>query len=188
MLLEARRSALVVVDLQEKLLPAIADGEAVTRRAGILLEAARTLDVPVLVTEQYPRGLGPTIGPIAAKVPNDAQIISKLSFSAGRNADFVEAVARFGAQGRDQLVVCGTETHVCVLQTIAHLKQRETRHQSAVFLVIDASGSRSETDRQAAVARIAAFGVPCVTTEMVLFEWLEAAGSAEFKQLAKLIK
>lgn len=184
MLLEANRSALVVIDLQEKLVPAIDRGDAVVRQAGILLEAARTLDVPVVVTEQYPKGLGPTVTPIAEQLANDTEIISKLTFSAGKSEDISGWMAAQRAEGRDQAVICGTETHVCVLQTAADLKAKGAE----VFLVTDASGSRTEANRQAGVARMAALGMHCVTTEMVLFEWLEVAGTDEFKQLSKLIR
>lgn len=184
MLLDANRSALVVIDLQEKLVPAIDRGEAVVRQAGILLEAARTLDVPVVVTEQYPKGLGPTVTPIAEKLANDAEIISKLTFSAGKSEDFTTWMRAHRAKGRDQAVICGTETHVCVMQTAADLKAQGAE----VFLVTDASGSRTDANRRAGAERMAALGIHAVTTEMVLFEWLEVAGTEEFKQLSKLIR
>jgi len=184
MLMDAKRSTLVVIDLQERLMPAIADGETIVRRAGQLIEAARTLDVPVIATEQYPRGLGATVPAIKAALPNDAPILSKLTFSAGRSADFLKAWGERRAQGRDQVVICGTETHVCVLQTAADLKAEG----ADVFLVADAAGSRTEANKKAALRRLSRQGIECVTTEMVLFEWLEVAGTEAFKTVSKLIR
>lgn len=184
MLMDAKASTLVVIDLQERLLPAIAGGEEAARRAGQLIEAARTLDVPILVTEQYPKGLGPTVPAIKAALPNDAPILAKLSFSAGKDPGFLEAWNRRRAEGRHQVVLCGTETHVCVLQTAADLKARGAE----VFLVADAAGSRAEANKEAALRRLAGLGVECVTTEMVLFEWLEVAGTDEFRTVSKLIR
>ena len=186
MLLDAQRSVLIVIDLQKKLVPAIDKGDQVVANAGILLEGACRLGVPVIVSEQYPKGLGLTVDAIAAKLPNDTKTIAKLTFSAARSEDFCRDLSalRAGGGGRDQMVICGTETHVCVLQTVADLLVEEL----PVFLVTDASGSRAEENRRAGVARMAGFGAQCVTSEMVLFEWLEAAGNDDFKALSKLIK
>ncbi len=183
-LLDADRSVLAVIDLQSRLMPAIADGDAAVQRAAILVESARTLGVPALVTEQYPKGLGPTVSEIAERLPNAAPVIEKLTFSAARNRDFGAALADLRTTGRDQIVVCGAETHVCVMQTVADLKASDAE----VFLVADACGSRAPADKEVALARLAQLGVPCVTTEMVVFEWLEIAGTPAFKTLSKLIK
>ncbi len=184
MLMDAKRSTLVVIDLQERLAPAISGGDEVLRRSAQLIEAARTLDVPVIVTEQYPKGLGPTVPAIKAALPNDALILSKLSFSAGKDPGFLETWNRRRAAGRDQVVLCGTETHVCVLQTAADLKAKGAE----VFLVADAAGSRTEANKRAALERLSAHGIECVTTEMVLFEWLEVAGTDQFRTVSKLIR
>ncbi len=184
MLMDAKASTLVVIDLQERLLPAISGGDEALRRAGQLIEAARTLDVPVIVTEQYPKGLGLTVPAIKAALPNDAPILNKLSFSAGKDPGFLESWNKRRAEGRTQVVLCGTETHVCVLQTAADLKARGAE----VFLVADAAGSRTEANKQAALARLAGMGVECVTTEMVPFEWLERAGTDQFRTVSKLIR
>ncbi len=184
MLLDAQRSVLIVIDLQKKLVPAIDKGAEVVANAGILLAAAGRLGVPVIVSEQYPKGLGLTVDAIAAKLPNHSKTIAKLTFSAARSADFCRDLSALRARGRDQMVICGTETHVCVLQTVADLLGQELH----VYLVIDASGARAEENRRAGVARMAGLGAQCVTSEMVLFEWLEAAGSDDFKELSKLIK
>ena len=164
MLMSAARSGLVIVDLQERLQPAI--------------------DIPALVTEQYPRGLGRTIPEIKQKCSNSTKIYSKLTFSAGKNADVAKNVNNWRKCGRNQAIICGTETHICVLQTVADLMAQG----SDVYLVTDACGSRTAANRNAAISRMTAMGASCVTTEMVLFEWLEVAGTDEFKSLSKLIK
>ena len=183
MLLEAKRSILVIIDLQQKLNPAIDGGENVVARAEILIESARQMGVPVIVSEQYPKGLGRTIESLAEKLPNESKTISKLTFSAMRSADFAKEMAAMRAEGRDQMVVCGTESHICVLQTVADL----LAEAAPVFLVNDAVGSRTEANRQAGISRMAKLGAECVTSEMVLFEWPEVAGSELFKKISKLI-
>lgn len=184
MLMSAARSGLIVVDLQEKLVPAIHEGDKVVAQAVILLEAAQTLEIPCIVTEQYPRGLGPTLPAIHDKCGNSTEIISKLTFSAGKSADVMASVNTWRGQGRDQAVICGTETHVCVLQTAADLLTCGFE----VYLAGDACGSRTPANREAALARLQAMGINCVTTEMVVFEWLEVAGTDQFRALSKLIK
>jgi nicotinamidase-related amidase len=100
-----------------------------------------------------------------------------------KNADFARELAVLRAEGRDQIVVCGTETHICVMQTVADLLAED----ASVFLVNDAVGSRNPDNRQAGIARMANLGAHCVTSEMVLFEWLEVAGSDDLKVISKLI-
>ena len=184
MLLNAQRSILIVIDLQEKLIPAIHKGDQVVANSGKLLEGARRLGVPVVVSEQYPKGLGPTVEEIAFKLPEETKTFSKLTFSAARSEDFVRELTTLRAEGRDQMVLCGTETHVCVLQTAADLLAADV----SVYLVTDASGSRSENNRNAGTERLSHLGAQCVSSEMVLFEWLEAADSEEFKEISKFIK
>lgn len=163
---------------------AIPSTPELVQKARILLEAARRLEVPVLVTEQYPKGLGHTLEEIAEKLPNDANICPKIAFSAARDAGFIGRIEHLERAGRDQVVICGAETHICVLQTALDLKERG----DSVYLVTDASGSRLEANARAAVERAAALGVQCVTTEMVLFEWLEAADTEAFRPIQALIR
>ena len=183
-LLQRDRSALLVIDMQERLMPAIAEGDAVTRAAGILIEASRQLEVPVVVTEQYPKGLGPTVDAIAGRLPNDATVVEKMTFSAARNHDFASRLDGLKAAGRDHIVVCGVESHVCVMQTAADLDAQGC----TVHIVADACGSRAPASKDAALARFGALGISRVTTEMALFEWLEVAGTAEFKAVSRLVK
>ncbi|MDE2991882.1 MAG: isochorismatase family protein [Chloroflexota bacterium] len=183
-LLQRDRSALIVIDMQERLMPAIAEADAVTRAAGILIEAARHLEVPVVVTEQYPRGLGATVDAIAGRLPNDAAVVEKMTFSAARNHDFGSLIDAFKAGGRDHMVICGVESHVCVMQTAADLDAEGC----TVHIVADACGSRAPASKDAALARFGALGISRVTTEMALFEWLEVAGTPEFKAVSRLVK
>ena len=183
-LLQRGRSALAVIDMQERLMPAIADADAVTRAVGILVEAARHLEVPVIVTEQYPKGLGPTIDAVAGRLPNGAEVVSKMTFSAARNRDFEGHLQRLRAGGRDHVVLCGVESHVCVMQTAADLSVQGY----GVHVVADACSSRAAANKEAALARYAALDISCLSTEMVLFEWLEAAGTPEFKAVSRLVK
>ena len=136
-------------------MPAIAEGDAVTRAAGILIEASRQLEVPVVVTEQYPKGLGPTVDAIAGRLPNDAAVVEKMTFSAARNHDFGAQIDDFKAAGRDHIVVCGVESHVCVMQTAADLDAQGC----TVHIVADACGSRAPASKDAALARFGALGI-----------------------------
>ena len=177
MLLTAERSVLLLIDLQQRLMPAIRDGDRVAERAARLAEAAQLLDVPVLATEQYPAGLGPTIDALAGY---PRATLAKTAFSAAADPGF-EGLLPAGTR---EVVIAGVETHVCVLQTALELLG--SRHR--VILAADASGSRDEADHQAAVDRARQHGVEVVTSEMVLFEWLRDARHPRFREVQKLLK
>jgi nicotinamidase-related amidase len=180
MLIEAARSLLLVVDIQERLLPAMADGAAVVSHSAKLMLAARRLGVPVLVSEQYPKGLGATVQELASlAVPGG--VYAKNAFSCANDAAIAAAVA---ATGRTQLVLCGIEAHVCVLQSALEFSARGYK----VAVAWDATSSRRESDRDLAAHRLRAGGVAVASTEMVLFEWLGRAGTPEFKEISALIK
>lgn len=178
--MDAYHSGLLVVDMQARLVPALAEPEAVVARIGVLLQVAAGLGVPMLLTEQYPRGLGHTVNEVAARAPQ-AEILEKLYFSAAREPAFA---TRVKALDRDMLVVCGAETHVCVLQTCADLLRLGYR----VCVVADACGSRRGEDKERALARLDRLGAQVVTSEMVVFEWLEKAGTDTFREVSRLIK
>jgi len=180
MLIKKDDASLLVVDIQERLAPHMAETDRVVANSCVLLDAAKRLGVPVLVSEQYPRGLGPTEPAVAAHVP-DGTVVEKVHFSCVGEPGFPE---RLGALGRRQAVVCGIEAHVCVLQTVEDLLARGTE----VFVVADATSSRTRANHDAALERMRASGARVVTTEMVVFEWLEKAGTPEFKELSALIK
>jgi nicotinamidase-related amidase len=180
MLIEAATSALMLVDAQSRLLPAIDDGAACVERCRLLLEGARRLAVPILGAEQYPEGLGPTVTALAGLVP-PGRIYPKRHFAAGADPAIAAALQ---ALGRPQIVLCGMEAHVCVLQTALDLPRLGLRP----IVVADAVASRRPESRTLALARLRARGVEIVSAEMVLFEWLGVAGTPDFKALLPLIR
>lgn len=180
MLLKASASALVVIDLQARLVPAVAGHDRVVANAAVLMRAARRLDVPMLLTEQYPKGLGRLVPEIAELAPAGATV-EKLCFAAPAERAFQE---RLEALDRGQVIVVGMEAHVCVLQAALMLAERGYE----TFVVADATGSRDPANSEAALSRMASNGVEVATTEMVIFEWLQVAGTDAFRELSKLIR
>jgi len=168
---------LLIIDLQERLLPSIAGGDQVVANARRLAEAARLLGVPVLATEQNPAGLGPNHRDLKSLAQ---ATLAKQYFDATREADWTG----FLPAGRPDLVVVGCEAHVCVLQTVIGLRASQT----PVRLVRDAVGSRTSLNRDAALHRAEQHGAQLVTTEMVIFEWLATANHPKFRDALKLVK
>jgi nicotinamidase-related amidase len=182
MLIRAAESCLVIIDMQERLVPAMQAPARTIRNARILVTAARELGVPVLMTEQYPKGLGRTVPELArAAEAAGARILPKMHFSCMEEAGFAAA---FRATGRAQAVLAGMEAHICVVQTAASLMHEGTE----VFVVTDATSSRTLESEKACLDRLQALGAGIVTTEMVVFEWLGRAGTPAFKALLPLIK
>ena len=177
MLLTAESAGLLLLDLQELLMPAIYDSDTVIARAVRLAEAAKLLDVPIAATEQYPAGLGPTVAPLAGYAQST---LAKTAFSAVEDPRFQALLP----PGTSELVVVGCEAHVCVLQTVLALHA----HRHNVLLVQDATGSRDPADKAAAIERARAHGVEIVTSEMVLFEWLRDSQHPKFREVLKLLK
>jgi nicotinamidase-related amidase len=175
MLIKKQNALLLVIDVQEKLLPAIANAEPLAARLRWLVGACHDLTLPIVFSEQYPRGLGHTIEPLRQQAP-DAPTVEKLHFSCVR-AGCLPA----GLMARTQFVLCGMESHVCVLQTALELRELGKE----VFVVADAIGSRQHSDHQYALGRMLAAGVEIVSREMVLFELLEEAGTEQFRMASK---
>jgi len=180
MRIQASQSCLIIVDIQERLAPVMADPRKVISGGARLAAAARRLEIPTLISEQYPKGLGPTMIDIREVVPEMECYVEKTAFSCMGEPVFVEALATFG---RPQVVVAGIELHVCVMQTALDLKEKGFE----VFVVVDASGSRNAIDEDTAKARLTAVGIHLVTIEMVIFEWLARAGTPEFKDISKTL-
>jgi nicotinamidase-related amidase len=174
------KAGLVVVDVQEHLLPAIFEQQRVVQNTLRLIQGAAVLRVPVFATEQYRKGLGPTVPEVAAAIPGFAPM-EKVAFSACGAAGFIPALK---ARKVSEAILCGIEAHVCVSQTCLDLLGRGFR----VFVVADAVSSRTPENYRFGVDRMRAAGAVIVSTEMVLFELLEQAGTAEFKQILTLIK
>jgi len=169
-------STLLLVDFQSRLMPAIDGGPAIVANARRLLDAAVLLDVPVLVTEQNANGLGATLPELRSHADG---ALHKMTFDACRTPGFFERLP-----DRPDLIVCGCETHVCVLQTVLGLLKSGRR----VFAVRDALGSRRPENKETAIRRMERNGAEIVTTEMVVFEWLETAEDARLREVLALIK
>ncbi len=222
-LISAARSCLLVVDMQERLVPVIEHQSAVVSSVRFLMDAAEVLSVPVVISEQYPRGLGSTVGALQSH-PATVSTFEKLTFSAaagilelipdrlflperpevgrelepGRSAAEVGvanhggpeelAESRLTAQSRlshvEQIVVCGIEAHVCVLQTAMDLLAAGLK----VFVAVDAMGSRRASDHVHAVERLRDAGCAVVTAESVVFEWCERAGTDVFRAVSRLVR
>lgn len=177
------RTSLVVIDMQERLMNAMPEliRESVTKNAGILIESAKALGIPITVTEQYPKGLGPTVTEIKEAVGDEFKPIEKLVFSCGRSPEFKSELREMN---RQEVLICGIETHVCVLQTVIDLINDGYR----VYIPADAVASRKELDWERGVSLIEKAGATVGTTETFLFQLLERAGTDEFKKISKLLK
>lgn len=178
--LRAARSVLLLVDVHERLAPAIEDAERVIAHCAVLLQAAALLRVPVALTEHCPERLGPTLGALRARVAAEA-IVRKVHFCA---ADEPALAQRIAAINRPQIVLAGMEAHVCVLQSALGFAERGYRP----YVVADACGSRRAHSHALALERLRAAQIPVVTTEMVLFEWLDHAEHPQLRALLALIK
>jgi nicotinamidase-related amidase len=179
-LLDRQRSALVLIDFQERLFPHVFEHSRVLARIDLLLFASQLLEIPLLLTEQYPKGLGGTIEEIRHALPA-AQPLTKMDFSCVRAPGFKESLSSFH---RDQIVLAGIETHICVAQTALDLAAQGEN----VFIVADASSSRRPLDAHLALERLNRSGLTITTAEAVVFEWLRRAGTEEFRALQPKLK
>jgi len=170
----------VVIDVQEKLFRVMDGGEAMLDRMKILLEGMQLLDIPCILTEQYPRGLGETLAPVRAALGADAPV-QKMVFSCCDEPGFISSLEK---TGRKTLIVCGIEAHVCVLQTVVDLCQTGYRP----VVVADCIASRFSRDMEVALDRMKAEGATVTTTESLLFELLRQAGTDSFRAISRLIK
>lgn len=176
MLIKAGHALLLLIDLQERLAPAIRDIDAVLRHNLWLVAVAQRLGVPVAATVQYPAGLGPMVPELTARIPA-ADVVEKIHFSAVADG-CLEVLPGFS---RRQVVLTGTEAHVCVLQTALGLLELGKE----VFVVAEAVGSRRPEDRELALERLRQAGCRIVSREMVAFEWLHKAGSDVFREISR---
>jgi len=174
--LDRERAALVVIDVQEAFRSAVPDFDRVASAAATLIEGAQATGVPVIVTEQYPKGLGRTVAEVAERLPEGVEPLEKLCFSAAE-------AEGFDLRGREQAIVCGIETHVCVNQSVLDLLDRGTE----VHVACDAVASRTEANREIGLARAERAGAVLTSVETALFELLGRAGTEEFKRVQRLI-
>lgn len=173
MKISASTSTLLVIDIQERLLPKIDQAELVLRRAIWCVDLALAMDVPIVLTEHFPEKIGTTPAVLREKIKQD-QILSKTYFSAMAEG---ELPAKLGA--RKQVIVVGTEAHVCVLQTVIDLIDNGYQ----VYLVSDGLGSRKNSDKELAMNRLQQLGAQIISCEMLAFEWLQKAGSTKFREI-----
>lgn len=168
----------LVIDVQDRLWPAIDGHATILPRMTLLLRAAKELSIPIVATEQYPKGLGGTIDAIRPLV---GKPIEKMAFSAGIEPSVLADLDRPGLR---KILIVGIEAHVCVLQTALDLLASGYQ----VYLAVDAVGSRRASDKQAAIQRMAGVGITPVTTESAVFEWTVVSGTDVFKRMSKLVK
>jgi len=179
--LDANKAVLVVIDIQERLVPAMPQDVYLSLRntVAILVEMAGLLGIPVLVTEQYPKGIGHTVSELAALC--NETVIEKVSFGCCGEPTFLEAMKK---TGRSQVLVTGMEAHVCVYQTVLGLLE----DGYYVHLIRDAICSRNKTDYLAAVANAEQSGAVVTTAETVMFQLLKESTHEQFRAVSKLVK
>lgn len=179
-MLTTETTVLIIIDVQGNLAQAMHEKDALFDNLKKLIQGAHILGVPILVTEQYPKGLGPTIPELAELLP-DSQPISKVAFSCCREEQFMQALT---ALNRRHVVIAGIETHVCVYQTTRDLLDRGY----AVEIVADAVSSRTVRNRDIGLARMHNCGAALTSVEMVLYELMKTAGTPTFKDVVKVVK
>lgn len=175
-LIRADTSALLVVDIQQRLLPHIHDWQRLLDHVDWLVQVAQRLNVPVAATEQYPQGIGPTHPQVAARLPVGSVGVKKHFSGVSGNC-----LPGLPGMERPQMVVCGTETHVCVLQTVLELAAAGKQ----VFVVEEAVGSRDPAHKTLALQRMRQQGITIVCREMVAFEWLHVSGTEQFRDISQ---
>lgn len=178
MLMSAGDTALLLIDIQDKLTNLIDGYPRLVWNTRRLIDAARIFDVPVLATEQYPKGLGPTTAELKDRLETVAE---KVRFSCGGCPEIFDGLLE---RGINNILIVGIETHVCVLQSTLDLMTAGFN----LFVCVDATGARSPVDHRIGLRRIEANGAFLTTAESAMFEWCEEAGTAKFKQISQLAK
>ena len=180
--LEPQKTALIVIDVQEKLLPPIFQKEELVRNSQLLIRLASVLNMPALVTTQYAKGLGSTVPEVASLLP-EAQPIDKLAFSCFGSDVFCSTLKHLPGN-RNTVLLCGMESHICVMQTaLAALREGYLVH-----VATDAVSSRTEWNWKMGLERMRAAGAVLESTEMAIYELLRSSGSPEFKEMLKHLK
>ena len=179
-MLKSENTCLLVIDLQEKLMPAISGKDEMLKRCAALIKGMKLLDIPILVTQQYTKGLGPTV-PQIAEALGDFEHVEKVTFSCLAENEFREKLLELD---KDYVVVIGAEAHICVQQTIIDLLDKEHHN---VYLVADCVGSRRDIDKDFAIRRIESYGAVVTTLESVLFELLHTAEHPRRKDVQALV-
>ncbi len=179
-MLTTQNTCLVLIDIQEKLLPVMNEPEQVVKNTSVLIQAAKSLDVPILWCQQVPKALGQTVGELSSLL-DGLEPINKSSFSCGGDEQFIEQIDALKPR---TAILCGIETHVCVFQTATDLIQKGLD----VHVIADATSSRTQENKGIGINRMVKAGAVISSTEMLLFELLRNARHEKFRELAKLIK
>ena len=179
-LLNPGNTVLVAIDFQERLFPVMHDKEKLLRQVIKLIQGAKVLDIPVILTEQYPKGLGPTLPEIAELLP-DIKPIEKTCFSCCDAESFNSALE---ATHRKQVLICGIEAHICVYQTAVTLSQAGYEVQ----VVADCVSSRDPENKMVSLFKLGSAGIPPTTMETALFELLKIASGEKFRQISNIVK
>lgn len=180
----ASASCLVIVDVQEKLFVAVQSGADVEANIGLLIDVADALDIPVIVTEHMSEKIGPTIPGLKSRLGDEATIVAKSHFAAPDEPAFVDTINDMARQGRTDFLITGMEAHVCVQQTALGLLHMG----HTVRIAADSVGSRDHGDRTVALERMRGRGCDIVTTEAIVFEWLERGDTPAFKKMLRTIR
>jgi len=178
-ILKKNKTAFIIIDVQERLMPVIYNNNEVFENVNRLIEGSKILNVPLLITEQYPKGLGKTCTEV--NIPEGQEVIEKVCFSCLLSDPVNE---KLKSSGIEQVVLAGVESHICVLKTALDALNSGLQ----VHVVADAVSSRKEYSKQIALERMRQAGAFIATTEMILFQLMDAAGTEEFKQISKLIR
>ena len=181
LLADVSHSQLLVIDVQKRLVQVMSDRESLLRNCETLITAAKTLSIPVAITEQYPKALGNTDAALADALPPQTTAVEKTCFSCCAAQDFDN---NFSYGDKSQAILCGIESHVCVLQTAMDLLSKNQQ----VFVVADAVASRSRDNKTIALNRMQQAGAIITSTESVLFEWMKDAKHEHFKTVSALIR
>ncbi|HSP14883.1 MAG TPA: hydrolase [Thermoanaerobaculia bacterium] len=179
--LDRNSALLLIIDVQEKLMPVIDQHDEITRNIDRMIRGCRILGVPAMITEQYVKGLGSTIEPVRSALESSYKPVEKNCFSAQGLAEFESALRQ---SGRRQILVTGIETHVCVYQTVSDL----LRAGYEVTLIADALSSRTQQNKNIALRRMESDGAKISSTEMALFELTKVSATDEFRAISKLVK
>jgi len=178
-IMQREKTAFVLVDVQEKFIPVIHGLDRVIKNSNVLIRAAGILGIPLIVTEQYPKGLGKTCERI--KLPKDSKVIEKVHFSCFGSGEFLKELEKLKVKS---IILFGIEAHVCVLQTALDA----LKNGFEVHIVADAVSSRSAENKSIAIERMRQSGAFIASTEMIIFQLMEKSGTVEFRQISKLIK
>ncbi len=178
--LDAAKTVLLLIDFQERLFPVMYEKEKLLKNVIKLVKGAKVLEVPIILTEQYPKGLGPTIPEIKELIP-EIKAVEKVCFSCTDEAAFIKALASLK---RRQVLIAGIEAHICVYQTAMAL----ARAGYEVQVVADCTASRDPENKMTALTKLGGAGVSATTSEMALFELLKVAQGDKFKQISSIVK